>query len=402
MHARASIVTGIHRCQSRGPSPSPSGILSSVSKTKTAVPIKITSVDTIHVRIPFTCGGPVPVFAGRTWNTVDTLLVRVRTDGGITGWGEAFGHTIIPATRVTIDSMLAPLCLGRDAMQIDALLLDLHQRLHIFGRNGPLVYGLSGIDMALWDIAGKCAGRPVHELLGGSAKQSLPVYASLIRYSDPDLVARNAARAVSQGFRHVKLHEIGFEQARAAREAIGASVALMLDTNCPWSLQEAIGMAERLRPLHLYWLEEPCWPPENFTALAKVRSAGGISIAAGENNTTAMGFLHMFQAGAVDFAQPSPAKLGGISEARKVFALAEAFNVRLAPHTPYFGPGLLAGLQLNAACPVADMLVEWFYFDLETTLYGDAIIPRNGHISVPRGPGLGLDPDAAVIAKYAS
>jgi len=364
------------------------------------MPMKITSIDTIHVRIPFTCGGPVPVFAGRSWDTVDTLLVKVGTDAGITGWGEAFGHTIIPATRVTIDAMLAPLCLGRDATQIDSLLLDLHKRLHIFGRNGPLMYGLSGIDMALWDIAGKRAGRPVYELLGGSAKQDLPVYASLIRYSDPGLVARNAARAASQGFRHVKLHETGFEQARAARQAIGTSVALMLDTNCPWSLQEALEMAERLRPLDLYWLEEPCWPPENFAALAKVRSAGQIPIAAGENNTTAMGFLHMFQAGAVDFAQPSPAKLGGITEARKVFALAEAFNVRLAPHTPYFGPGLLAGLHLNAAHSAADMLVEWFYFDLETTLYGDSILPRDGSIPVPRGPGLGFDPDPAVVAKY--
>jgi L-alanine-DL-glutamate epimerase-like enolase superfamily enzyme len=362
--------------------------------------MKIISIDTIHVRIPFTCGGPIPIFAGRTWDTVDTLLVKISTDTGITGWGEAFGHTIIPATRVTIDSILAPLCLGRDATQIDALLLDLHQRLHIFGRNGPLVYGLSGIDMALWDIAGKRAGQPLYELLGGSAKQNLPAYASLMRYSDAELVARNAARAASQGFRYIKLHEIGVEQARAAREAIGPSVALMLDTNCPWSLQEALEMAERLSPLDLYWLEEPCWPPENFAALAGVRSAGQIPIAAGENNTTAMGFLHMFQAGAVDFAQPSPAKLG-ITEARKVFALAEAFNVRLAPHTPYFGPGLLAGLQLNAAHPAADMLVEWFYFDLETTLYGDAILPRNGCISIPRGSGLGLDPDAAVLAKYA-
>src|SRR5215470_16010214 len=113
--------------------------------------------------------------------------------------------------------------------------------------------------------------------------------------------------------------------------------------------KRAMQMAERLRPFDLYWLEEPCWPPENYAALAEVRRAGGVRIAAGENNTSATGFLHMFEAGAVDFAQPSPAKLGGISETRKVFALAQAYNVQLAPHTPYFGPGLLAGMQLNAA-----------------------------------------------------
>jgi len=363
--------------------------------------MKITAIDTVHVRIPFTCGGPVPVFAGRTWDTVDTLLVKVSTDSGVTGWGEAFGHTIIPATRVTIETMLAPLCLGRDATQIEALLLDLHQRLHIFGRNGPLVYGLSGIDMALWDIAGKRAGRPVYELLGGSVKHDLPVYASMIRYSEPELVGQNAARAASQGFRYIKLHEIGVEQVQVAREAIGTGVGLMLDTNCPWSLAQAIEMARRLRPFDLFWLEEPCWPPENYAALSEVRKVAGIPIAAGENNTTATGFLHMLEAGAVDFAQPSPAKVGGISEARKVFALAEAHNIRLAPHTPYFGPGLLAGLQLNAAHS-AETLVEWFYFDLETTLYGDAILPRNGRMTVPLGPGLGYDPDPAVISEFGS
>jgi L-alanine-DL-glutamate epimerase-like enolase superfamily enzyme len=325
--------------------------------------------------------------------------VKISTESGITGWGEAFGHAIIPATRITIQAVLAPMCLGRDATQIDALLLDLHQHLHLYGRNGPLVYGLSGIDMALWDIAGKRAGCALHELLGGSTKQDLPVYASLVRYSDPELVAHNAARAVSQGFRAVKLHEIGVEQTRAAREAVGADVALMLDTNCPWTRQEAVQMAQSLRSLDLYWLEEPCWPPEDFAALADVRAAGRIPIAAGENIASATGFLQMFQAGAVDFAQPSPAKLGGISETRKVFALAEAYSVRLAPHTPYFGPGLLAGLQLNAA-HTNDMLVEWFYMDLEATLYGEAILPRNGRIAIPRGPGLGYDPDPAVIAEY--
>ena len=361
--------------------------------------MKITAVATIHVRIPFTCGGPLPTFGGLTWDTVDTLLVKIETDAGIVGWGEAFGHTIIPATRVVVETMLAPLCVGRDPTRIEALMLDLHQRLHLFGRNGPLVYGLSGIDMALWDIAGKSAGLPAYQLLGGSGKKDLPAYASLIRYTKPDLLASNAARAASQGFRYVKLHETGVEQTRAARDAVGKDVRLMLDTNCPWSQREALDMVPQLAQFDLYWLEEPCWPPENYAALAEVRGVGGIPIAAGENNTTAMGFAHMFEAGAVDFAQPSPAKVGGISETRKVFALADAHDVQLAPHTPYFGPGLLAGLQLNAAHP-SEMLIEWLYFDLEATLYGEAILPRAGRFAVPPGPGLGYDPDPKVLARY--
>jgi L-alanine-DL-glutamate epimerase-like enolase superfamily enzyme len=107
----------------------------------------------------------------------------------------------------------------------------------------------------------------------------------------------------------------------------------------------------------------------------------------------------MFQAGAVDVAQPSVTKIGGITEMRKVMTLAEAFNVRVVPHSPYFGPGLLATLQMLGAA-AQEPLIEWLYFDLEQTLYGDAITPRNGQIAVPQGPGLGIDPDPKVIERY--
>lgn len=363
--------------------------------------MKITAVETIHVRIPFTCGGPTPSFSGQPWKTIDTLLVKVGTDTGIVGWGEAFGHAVIPATRVAVDTLIAPLCIGRDPTQIDALMFDLHQQMHLLGRNGPVMFGLSGLDIALWDIAGKRAGLPIYELLGGSAKRDLPAYASLIRYTEPEIVARNAARAVSQGYRYVKLHEIGVDQTRAARAAVGQDVSLMLDTNCPWSLRDATEMALQLEQFDLYWLEEPCWPPENYTALAELRASTTIPLAAGENNNTAMGFAQMIDAGAVDFVQPSPAKVGGISEARRVIALADSCNVSVAPHTPYFGPGLVAGMHLNAA-RTAETLFEWLYVDLETTLYGDAILPVQGRVALPRGPGLGYDPDPAVIAKYGS
>jgi L-alanine-DL-glutamate epimerase-like enolase superfamily enzyme len=363
--------------------------------------MKITAIETIVIRMPYTCGGPMPALADKVWSTADTLLVKISTDTGITGWGEAFGYNIIPATKAAIDEVIGPLYIGRDPTMIEALMLEMQQKLHIFGRSGPAIFALSGIDIALWDIAGKRAGQPVYQLLGGSAKSSLTCYASLMRYTDPNLVAANTARAVGQGYRFVKLHEIDVPQTRAAREAAGDDVHLMLDTNCPWSLREALDMAERLQPFGLYWLEEPCWPPENYAALAEVRAAGGIAISAGENATTVMQFQHMFEAGAVDFAQPSPTKCGGITELRKIYTLAGAHNVKMAPHTPYFGPGFLAGLHVNAAHP-HDTLVEWLYFDLEATLYGDAILPRRGQVAVPQGAGLGYDPDPQVIAKYRS
>ena len=363
--------------------------------------MKIESIESLVVCIPYTTGGSADADAwgGTTWKTADALLVKVTTDAGIVGWGEAFGYNVIPATRSAIDQMIAPLLVGRDASRIESLMLDVQQKLHIFGRGGPVIFGLSGIDIALWDIAAKAAGVPLHRLLGGARADRLPCYASLIRYTDPAIVAANTARAVAEGFRHVKLHEIEVAPTRAAREAAGEGIDLMLDVNCPWSRQEAREMAARLRPFNLRWLEEPVWPPEDYAGLAQVRAQGGIATAAGENNATLMQFQHLLAAGAVDYVQPSPIKMGGVSELCKVFALATAHGVTVMPHSFYDGPGFLAGVHVNAALGQGS-LVEWRYFDLEARLYGERFVPRGGSVEVPQAPGLGADPDEAVIRRY--
>ena len=221
----------------------------------------------------------------------------------------------------------------------------------------------------------------------------------MIRYTDPKVVATNVERAMGEGFRHIKLHEIEVAPTRAARETAGEEVGLMLDVNCPWTQREALDMAKKLQPLNLRWLEEPVWPPEDHAALAQVRAHGGIPIAAGENATTVAQFKHLFDAGAVDFVQPSPAKMGGVSELRKVFTLAAAYNVTVMPHSFYDGPAFLAGLHVNAALGRGSM-VEWRYFDLEARLYGNQAIPHDGSIAVPQSPGLGFDPDPEVLQRY--
>lgn len=363
--------------------------------------MKITAIETIFLRIPYTSGGSTDteVWGGKAWQTADSLLVKIETDDGITGWGEAFGYNVIPATKAAVEQIIAPMCIGRDPLQIERLMLELQQKLHIFGRGGPIIYGLSGIDIALWDIAGKASGQPVHRMLGGCRSPRLEAYASLIRYTQPKTVAANVSRALEQGFRNVKLHEIEIAPTRAAREAAGEDVGIMLDVNCPWSLREALDMAEKLRPLNLRWLEEPVWPPEDHAALAQVRSKGGIPVAAGENAATLAHYQQMIAAGSVDILQPSPAKMGGISELRKVYALASAGNVTVMPHTFYDGPGLLAGIHVNAALGMGS-LVEWRFFDLEAQLYGSAVLPKDGSIAVPLEPGLGFDPDPDVLRRY--
>ncbi|WP_042886096.1 mandelate racemase/muconate lactonizing enzyme family protein [Cupriavidus necator] len=364
--------------------------------------MKIGNIEAIVLRIPFTVGGvsAAGVWGGAGMQVADSLLVKVTTDDGLVGWGETFGFVGISAVKAAIEQMLAPACIGRDAAQIEALGLDLQRRFHVFGRSGAIFYGLSALDIALWDICGKAAGLPLHRLLGGARRDRLPAYASLIRYADPESIANNVRRAIEDGYRSLKLHEVDLTVIRAARDAAGPDVEITLDTNCPWTLHEAIGMARALAPLSLRWLEEPLWPPENFNGLAALRRQCGIPIAAGENATTLMEFQQMLSAGAVDILQPSPAKMGGISALRKVFALAEAHNTQVMVHTFYDGPGLLASIHATAALGDAEAMIEWRYFDMEAQVLGDTIVPKAGVIAVPEGPGLGIDPDPEVIRRY--
>ncbi len=362
----------------------------------------IAKIETVPLRIPFKPGtqGAASAWGDKDLPVADSLLVRVTTDDGLEGWGETFGFRAVSSAKLAIDELIAPLCIGRDATQIGPLMLEVQKKLHVFGRCGSLFYGISAIDIALWDIAGKAAGMPVCRLLGGSGARDLACYASLIRYSDPSLVRANVRRALDSRFHSLKLHEIELAAIRAAREEAGPEVELMLDLNCPWTLIEARKRAEELKEFRLKWLEEPLWPPENYDALAQLRKACGIPIAAGENTSTLMDFERLLAADAVDFVQPSVAKMGGITELLKVFPIAAVRNVTVMPHCFYDGPGLLAAIHVTAALGTADAMIEWRYFDLEAQIYGGELTPKNARIAVPQGPGLGLDPDPKVIRDY--
>jgi D-galactarolactone cycloisomerase len=360
--------------------------------------MKITKVESMVLNLPMVIDGATPMLGGRARTSIDMLLVRIDTDAGITGWGEAFGHRIFPATRAAIDTLLGPMCVGRDPSQITALNDDVQRMLHGVGRNGPTIYALSGIDIALWDIAGKIAGLPLYRLIGGSARADLPAYASLLRYGAAEAITRYTEQALARGYRHVKLHEITVPEIKAARDVTGPGVPIMVDTNCPWTVVQAIDMARRLAPLDLHWLEEPVWPPENLAGLAEVRARGGIATAAGENYGTVWEFRRAFEAGAITYAQPSVTKIGGVTELRRVMTLAETFGVQVVPHSAYFGPGLLASIHCIAAMP-AESLVERFYCDFAENPLGEAINPTRGRIAVPQGPGLGVDPDPRLLEK---
>jgi D-galactarolactone cycloisomerase len=360
--------------------------------------MRIARIEAHLIRVPFDMGAAAQAFAGMNWTSVDSLFVRVITDQGIEGWGEGWGHVACPITLAALTSLVGPAFVGRDIADRAGLMAEMQHRFHIHGRTGPVVYALSAIDIALWDIAGKQASLPIATLLGGAPRE-VDVYASLLRYSEPALVAAAVERALAQGFRHIKLHEERLDAVRAARAAAGESTWIALDTNCPWSVSQAIENARALEPLRLAWLEEPVNPPEDHLGLARVRAATTLPIAAGENVMSVFELKRMFDAGALDICQPSVIKFGGISAVAQAAALAQAHAVDYVPHCFYFGPGFLASLHLCAAF-APEVPFELFFGDLEASPYHAAVKAQRGRLAVPSGPGLGLEPDMRVIERY--
>lgn len=361
--------------------------------------MKITQVEAIPLSIPFSFGGSAYRLGASSRLALDFCLVRVETDDGLVGWGEAFAYSSRTAVTAAVRDMVAPLAIGQDAADSAGLSYKLQQSLHIFGRYGITMHALSGLDIALWDLAGKRAGKPLHQLLGGTARSTIAAYASLLRYGDAALVAQYAARAVGEGFAAIKLHEIDETVVAAARAVVPREVPLMFDVNCAWSLDVAQPICARLADHAPHWIEEPVFPPEDFAALKQIREHAGVPLAAGENWCSVTQFRHALDAGAVDIVQPSVTKVGGVGEFMKVASLARARGVRVAPHSPYFGPGAIATLHLLTTL-AEPAWFELYYLDAEAALFGAALKPVNGVMTIPQGPGLGVEPDPAVIARY--
>jgi L-alanine-DL-glutamate epimerase-like enolase superfamily enzyme len=359
--------------------------------------MRITAVRGHVATTAFDYGNPAGPGGNLHLRSMDTLLVQVETDTGLTGWGEGFGFTLVETTKDALERLVAPAVVGQDASDIAGVMNGLFRRFHNFGRNGPMTFALSGLDIALWDLAGQAQGKPLHALLGGKRRDTVPAYASLLRYGVPDLVRENAARAVSRGYRQVKLHEVELPCIAAARAGIGSSaIPLMLDINCRWdTVDQALGFADAVRPLGVRWIEEPVWPPEDARAIAAVRARCGLPIAAGENCGQVEDFRLLFEAGAVDVAQPSITKIGGVSGMRAVLALAAQHGVTVVPHSPYFGPGLLATLHVLAAMPEEQPL-EVYFAALRQAPF-PSLDPQGGMVAVPDSPGLGLAPDPACL-----
>ncbi len=322
--------------------------------------MKIRSVETMIIEVPFDDGGRGEGITPTTWNTLETVLVRVEDEDGLVGWGEGFGYFCADATKYMLDRNLAPLTVGTVIDDIPAWNVSMQRRLHLFGRYGITIFAISGLDIALWDLKAKRAGVPLRDLLGPGRKEQLNFYASLVRYADQVVAPATSERALADGFSDLKLHEITLPDIAACRQAVGSDVPIAIDVNGNWSQAEA---------------------------------------RAGENWCTAQQFTAAADAGAVNIVQPSVTKVGGVSEFLAVTQLAEQRSLGLLPHTPYFGPGLFATMQLAASLPLVGQL-EYLYVEREATLADLGPLHSGGDLALPSGPGLGFEPDPDVIRRY--
>ena len=266
--------------------------------------MKIKSIKAITLSMPFSHGGKKVIFHGKEWKSLEFNLVKIETDKGITGWGEAFGYTSWKAVKIAIEEMVAPLLVGKDMSNIPELLLTLQKSLHLFGRYGITMFAISGVEIALWDALGKEKNKPIHELLGKKNKDLFKAYSSLFRYGDPKIIEQKCKQSLDDGYQAIKLHEIENDCIEAGRKGTG-NLPLMLDTNCPWTYEETLSKKDFLKSMKLTWLEEPIYPPEDYETLAKLTKELGIPIACGENACTEFEFKSMIKQKAITFVQPS-------------------------------------------------------------------------------------------------
>lgn len=361
--------------------------------------MKIRSVETFIVEIPFHHGATQQTVTPMTWHTLENVLVRIEDDQGHIGWGEAFGYFVANASKAVIDRLIAPQLLEQDINDIAAWNLDMQQRLHLFGRYGVTMFALSGVDIALWDLAAQRAGVPLYQLLGTqSTRSQLPAYASMVRYADNHVAPAICEKALKAGFRDIKLHETTVAEVAACRRAIGDNVPLATDVNCSWTPAQTYERLPELQALKLAWLEEPIFPPEDFATLASLR-ARGVPLSAGENWCTRIQFEQALEQGAVDSIQPSVTKVGGISECLRIGEVAREHHAVVLPHCPYFGPGFLATLHLAAVQPWVPQ-IEYLFVEPAGWLYDIEDLRSDHLLHVPQSKGLGLAMDMNVFEHF--
>jgi len=357
----------------------------------------------------------------------NSLLVRIETDTGLVGWGEGGQYGPPEPVAACIDAVFGPRLLGQDPRRPVRIWEEQYAASRDFGQKGAYIEAISAIDIALWDIWGQALGQPVHALLGGAFRDSVPAYATGCYYRGRDYLDHAAslpaltgeARSyVAAGFATLKIKvgllsvEADLERVAAIREAIGPETGLLVDANHAYNAFTAIRMGRGLEKHDVRWFEEPV-PPEDHRGYRRVRQALDVPIAGGECEFTRYGFRDFLMSEGVDIAQPDLCAAGGFSEWLKIQALASTFGVWVIPHVWGSGVALAAALHALAAIPPFphtanplplqnEPVIE---FDrnpnpLRDDLLANPLSLVEGRVPVPQGPGLGIQIRADELRKW--
>lgn len=352
-------------------------------------------------------------------------LVEVETDEGITGWGECFGPgTVALANRGIVEQVIQPMILGHDPLDRDVLWHRVYNLLRDHGQKGMPLQSLSGVDIALWDIAGKVAGLPLHKLIGGAHRTEVRAYGygmMLKRESVADHVARFADEAAAirdMGFAATKM-KVGLgarddvKLAQAVRRGVGDDFDFMVDANHCYTTSDAFHVGRALDELNAYWFEEPV-APEDHDGYRELRAGLKTNIAGGEAEFNRWGWRALLESRGLDIAQPEVCALGGISEYLRVLALCHAHHTPVVNHVWGSAIAVATNLQLLAAMPPLPGGLfprdPWLEFDTTDNKFRDNLLadPLNiqqqiaakGTVTVPSRPGIGVEPDRSFIAHY--
>lgn len=350
--------------------------------------------------------------ARRNW-----LLAELSTDEGLVGLGEASLHGHEDKIAAIMEEWVEEYLQGKDPLHTELHWTRLYQDSR--GRGGPMANtALSGIDIALWDLKGKALGVPVYELLGGPCHTRLRVYANgwYTNPGSPEQNAREAEQVVSMGYNAMKFDPFGQEnfytispqeaqlaedRVAAVRQAVGPNVDILVEAHAKWNVHTAIHLGQRLEKYRPFWYEEPC-SYENISEMAQVRQRVNIPIATGERLYLKFPFYQLIEAQAADILQPDICNAGGITELKKIAAIAEAQHILMAPHNTNSPVGTVASFHLAAACP--NFLIQEYHAEFYEPWFFEMVEgqPRqeNGYAPLPSGPGLGITLNEEVIKGH--
>ena len=342
-----------------------------------------------------------------------TTLLRLETDDGTVGWGEAFAPGSI--VEAVVEELFRDEVIGMDPFDSESLATRSYTDPYHFGGSVFVQSVVSAVDVACWDIRGKAVGRPIHRLLGGRECEQLLPYASTMYYTERDRpIAEPIREAVENGFEAAKIKigadpETDAERVRTARQILGDDARLMVDMNGNYRPDQAIRSIRAISEYDLTWVEEPV-PPENRSGYRELRERTDVPLAAGEAHYGRFEFKRLIDDRLVDVVQPNLARCGGLSEARRIADLASTENVAVRPHIWNSAVGLAAAVQFAASVGdyphtrnVPDpMMVE---FDRSPNPLREEILetpfdPSGGTLAVPQEPGLGISVDEAAIERY--